>query len=555
MTAELSMILDKVLPTMARVLIADNLEASASETLKKLGVPVDYRPELSKKPDELKSALREYDAVIVRSAAKITAEMLENPGKLRAIARAGVGVDTIDVTAATRKGIVVMNTPGGNTVSAAEHTIALMMSLARLVPQADATIKKGGWDRNKYVGTQVTGKTIGIIGLGRIGREVARRAAGLEMKVLAFDPFVTPDKVLEMGYKPAASIDAMLPDVDFLTIHVPLTDETKSLIGPNELAKMKKSARILNVARGGIVDEAALAEALKAGSIAGAGIDVFSVEPIVAENPLLGAPNVVLTPHLGASTFEAQENVAIEAAELIANFLLKGIVANAVNMAAVDRKELDELKQFVDLARRLGMLHAQMNQGQIKKVTLTYKGDLANKTTKLLTSAFTAGLLESRMAGVNLVNAEVMARDRGIEIISSSSPKKDDFASLLQADVETDKKTYTAAGTLFGNEYLRLVRLGAFRLEAYLDGVLFVFSHHDRPGVIGFMGSTFGNHGVNIAAMNLGRQTPGGEAIGVLNLDTIPSEEAVAEVANHEHITSVSVVKLPAAGELPGWLC
>ncbi len=539
---------------MARVLIADNLEAAAAETLKKLGVPVDHRPELSKKPDELKAALPDYDAVIVRSAAKITAAMLEHPGKLRAIARAGVGVDTIDVPAATRKGIVVMNTPGGNTVSAAEHTIALMMSLARLVPQADATMKKGGWDRNKFVGTQVTGKTLGVIGLGRIGREVAKRAAGLEMKVLAFDPFVTPEKVLEMGYKPAASIEAMLPEVDFLTIHVPLTDETKSLIGPAELAKMKKGARILNVARGGIVDEAALAEALKSGAIGGAGIDVFSAEPIVADNPLLGAPNIVLTPHLGASTFEAQETVAIEAAELIANFLQKGIVANAVNMAAVDRKELDELKQYVDLARRLGLLHSQMNHGQIKKVTLTYKGDLASKKTKLLTSAFTAGLLESHMAGVNLVNAEVMARDRGIEIISSSSPKKDDFASLMQADVETDKKTYTAAGTLFGNEYLRLVRLGAYRLEAYLDGVLFVFSHHDRPGVIGFMGSTFGKHAVNIAAMNLGRQTPGGEAIGVLNLDTVPSPAAVEEVGNHDHITSVSVVKLPPAGELPAWL-
>jgi D-3-phosphoglycerate dehydrogenase len=539
---------------MARVLIADNLEAAAAETLKKLGVPVDHRPDLSKKPDELKATLPDYDAVIVRSAAKITAAMLEHPGKLRAIARAGVGVDTIDVPAATRKGIVVMNTPGGNTVSAAEHTIALLMSLARLVPQADATMKKGGWDRNKFVGTQVTGKTLGVIGLGRIGREVAKRAAGLEMKVVAFDPFVTPDKVAEMGYKPAVSIDALLPEVDFLTIHVPLTDETKSLIGAAELAKMKKGARILNVARGGIVDEAALAEALKSGAIGGAGIDVFSAEPIVAENPLLGAPNIVLTPHLGASTFEAQETVAIEAAELIANYLQKGIVANAVNMAAVDRKELDELKQYVDLARRLGLLHSQMNHGQIKKVTLTYKGDLANKKTKLLTSAFTAGLLESHMAGVNLVNAEVMARDRGIEIISSSSPKKDDFASLMQADVETDKKTYTAAGTLFGNEYLRLVRLGAYRLEAYLDGVLFVFSHHDRPGVIGFMGSTFGKHDVNIAAMNLGRQTPGGEAIGVLNLDTVPTPAAVEEVGNHEHITSVSVVKLPPAGEMPGWL-
>jgi len=539
---------------MPRVLIADNLEAAAAETLKKLGVSVDHRPELSKNPAELKAVLPTYDAVIVRSAAKITAEMLENPGKLRAIARAGVGVDTIDVVAATRKGVIVMNTPGGNTVSAAEHTIALLMSLSRLVPQADATMKAGKWDRSKFVGTQVTGKTLGIIGLGRIGREVAKRAVGLEMKVLAFDPFVTPEKVAEMGYKAAASIEAMLPEVDYLTIHVPLTNDTKSLIGANELAKMKKTARVLNVARGGIIDEQALADALKAGTIAGAGIDVFTVEPAVADNPLLTAPNIVLTPHLGASTVEAQENVAIEAAELIADFLLKGIVLNAVNMAAVDRKELDELRQYVDLARRLGMLHAQMCHGRIKKVMLTYKGDLASRKTQLLTSAFTAGLLESHMGGVNLVNAEVMARDRGIEIVASSSPKKEDFASLMQADVETDKKTYTAAGTLFGNQYLRLVRLGQFRLEAYLDGLLFIFSHYDRPGVVGFMGNTCGKHGVNIGAMNLGRQAPGGEAIGVLNLDAYPPEAAVNEISQHEHIISASVVKLPAEGETPAWL-
>ncbi len=539
---------------MPRVLIADNLEAAAAETLKKLGVSVDHRPELSKNPAELKAVLPTYDAVIVRSAAKITAEMLENPGKLRAIARAGVGVDTIDVVAATRKGVIVMNTPGGNTVSAAEHTIALLMSLSRLVPQADATMKAGKWDRSKFVGTQVTGKTLGVIGLGRIGREVAKRAVGLEMKVLAFDPFVTPEKVAEMGYKAAASIEAMLPEVDYLTIHVPLTNDTKSLIGATELAKMKKSARVLNVARGGIIDEQALADALKAGTIAGAGIDVFTVEPAVADNPLLTAPNIVLTPHLGASTVEAQENVAIEAAELIADFLLKGIVLNAVNMAAVDRKELDELRQYVDLARRLGMLHAQMCHGRIKKVMLTYKGDLASRKTQLLTSAFTAGLLESHMGGVNLVNAEVMARDRGIEIVASSSPKKEDFASLMQADVETDKKTYTAAGTLFGNQYLRLVRLGQFRLEAYLDGLLFIFSHYDRPGVVGFMGNTFGKHGVNIGAMNLGRQAPGGEAIGVLNLDAYPPEAAVNEINQHEHIISASVVKLPAEGESPAWL-
>lgn len=538
---------------MPRVLIADKLEAAGIELLKQAGLEVDNRPGL--KGDELRAALQSADAVICRSQPKITAEDLEKPGKLRAIARAGVGVDTIDVNAATRHGIVVMNTPGGNTVSAAEHTIALMMSLARRIAPADAVLKAGGWDRNKFIGTQLTGKTLGVIGLGRIGREVAKRALGLEMKVVAYDPFVTPEKAAEFGIEAVKTVADLLPLVDFVSIHVPLTAETKSLIGKDELAKMKPTARVLNVARGGIIDEQALADALAAGTIAGAGIDVFSVEPVAADNPLLKAPNVVLTPHLGASTVEAQENVAIEAAELIRDFLLKGIVANAVNMAAVDRKELEDLAQFVNLARRLGLLHAQMAQGSIRKATITYKGDLAGRKTSLLTAAFTAGLLESKLAeGVNLVNAEVLARDRGIEIVSSTSPKKDDFASLMQVDVETDKKTYTAAGTLFGNQYLRLVRLGGYRLEAYLDGVLFIFSHQDRPGMIGMIGNTFGKHGVNIAGMNLGRQTPGGEAIGVLNLDSLPPPEAVDEAAQHPHITSVSVVKLPPADETPAWL-
>lgn len=538
---------------MPRVLIADKLEAAGIELLIQAGLDVDNRPGL--KGEDLKAALRAADAAIVRSAPKITADMLDDPGRLRAIARAGVGVDNIDVPAATRRGIVVMNTPGGNTVSAAEHTIALLLALARRVPQADAVMKAGGWDRNKFIGTQLTGKTLGVIGLGRIGREVAKRARGLEMKVLAFDPFVTPEKAAEFGITAAPSIAALLPEVDFLTIHVPLTDETKSLIGAAELARMKKTARILNVARGGVVDEQALAEALAAGTIAGAGIDVFSTEPPPPDNPLLKAPNVVLTPHLGASTVEAQESVAVEAAQLIADFLLKGVVANAVNMAAVDRTELEELRQFVDLARRLGLLLAQMAQGTIRKVTLTYKGELAGRGTRLLTAAFTAGLLETRLSqGVNLVNAEVLARERGIEVVAAATPKKDDFASLLQADVETEVKTYTAAGTLFGNQYLRLVRLGNFRLEAYLDGVLFIFSHRDRPGMIGVIGSAFGRHDVNIAAMNLGRTAPGGEAVGVLNLDSLPPPEAVAAATAHEHIFNYCVVKLPPADETPAWL-
>ncbi|HEY1190102.1 MAG TPA: phosphoglycerate dehydrogenase [Gemmata sp.] len=538
---------------MPRVLIADKLEASGVELLQAAGIEVDNRPGL--KGDELKEAIRAADAVICRSQPKVSAEYLENPGKCRAIARAGVGVDNIDVAAATRKGVVVMNTPGGNTVSAAEHTIALLLALSRRIPVADATMKAGGWDRTKFVGTEVAGKTLGVIGLGRIGREVARRAKGLDMKVIALDPFVTAAKAAELGYETAANLDELLPKVDYLTLHVPGGAETKSLIGTRELGLMKKTARILNVARGGIVDEKALADALTAGTIAGAGVDVFSAEPIVADNPLLKAPNIVLTPHLGASTLEAQENVAVEAAQLIKDFLLNGQVANAVNMAAVNPAELAEVRPYVDLARRLGLLQAQVAQGAIRRASLTYRGELAGQKTRLLTAAFTAGMLEYRLSeGVNLVNAEVLARERGIEIAEASNPKKGDFAALLHTEVETESGTTVAAGTLFGDQYVRLVQLGPYRMEGYLDGVLLVFLHRDVPGLIGFVGTIFGKHKVNIAQMTVGRQAPGGQAIGILNLDNWPSDEALAEVKAHPQISSVMVVKLPPAGELPAWL-
>jgi D-3-phosphoglycerate dehydrogenase len=539
---------------MPRVLIADKLESAGIELLKSAGLEVETRLGLSG-PD-LAAVLREFDAAIVRSQPKITAAVLESPGKLRAIARAGVGVDNIDVPAATRKGIVVMNTPGGNTVSAAEHTIALICALSRKIPAADAVVKAGGWDRNKFVGTQLAGKTLGVVGLGGIGREVARRAKGLDMTVLALDPFVTAAKAAELGFETAASLDSLLPVVDFLTIHVPLSSETKSLINSRELSLMKKSACVLNVARGGIIDEAALAGALTAGIIAGAGVDVFSTEPVAADNPLLRAPNIVLTPHLGASTVEAQENVAVEAAQLIADYLLRGQVANAVNMAAVDPKELAEVRPFVDLARRLGLLQAQLAHGSIRRASLTFKGELASRKTKLLTVAFTAGLLEYRLSKgeVNLVNAEVFARERGIELVESSNPKKGDFASLFHTEVETEQGTAVAAGTLFGDQFVRLVQLGPHRIEGYLDGVLLVFTHHDVPGLIGFVGTIFGKHGVNIAQMTVGRQAPGGEAVGILNLDSQPPEAALAEVKAHPRISSLTVVTLPPEGELPPWL-
>ena len=538
---------------MPRVLICDKLEAAGLAILQQAGIQVDNRPGL--KGAELMAALQQADGAIVRSGTRITGDLLESPGKLRAVVRAGVGVDNIDVPAATRQGVIVMNTPSGNTVSAAEHTIALMLAVARHVPAADASMKAGKWDRNKFLGSQVAGKTLGVIGLGRIGREVARRAVGLDMKVIGFDPLITPEKAAEFGIKAVATRDDLLPKCDFLTLHIPLLAETKDFIGTRELAMMPKGARLLNVARGGVVNEKALAEALTAGVIAGAGLDVFEVEPTPADNPLLKAPNVVLTPHLGASTVEAQEAVAVEAANLLVDYLTRGVVQCAVNMAAVNRAEMDEMRPFVDLARRLGLFQAQTAKGTIRKATLQFRGDLAKKNTKLLAAVFTAGLLEKHMAdSVNVVNAPVLAREHGIEIVTSATESRGDFANLLYTEAETENGKFAVAGTLFGDKYPRLVQFGEYRLDAHLDGILMVFPHEDVPGLIGFLGTEFGRHEVNIASMNLARVKPGGDAVAVLNLDSFPSEAALATVAAHPKIKSIAVVKLPPAGELPVWV-
>lgn len=537
---------------MPRVLICDKLESAGIDLLRQAGIEVDNRPGLT--GSALADALHAADGAIVRSSTRITTDLLESPGKLKAVVRAGVGVDNIDVPAATRKGVVVMNTPGGNTVSAAEHTIALLLSLARHIPTADAGMKSGKWDRGKYVGAQVATKTLGIVGLGRIGREVARRAAGLDMKVVGYDPFLAAERASQLGIQAVSSIDELLPKCDFLTVHVPMTDETKGIIGKREIEMMPKNARLLNVSRGGIIDEDALIDALKSGRLAGAALDVFTQEPLPPDSPLMRAPNIVLTPHLGASTIEAQEAVALEAAQLLVDFLTRGIVQCAVNMVAFNRTELDEMRHYVDLARRLGLLQAQMAQGPIAKAELTYRGDLARKSTKLLTAAFAAGLLEFRLdEAVNLINAELLARERGIEIVESANPHKGDFANLLQSEVFTDKKSFIASATLFGNQYLRLVQLGPYRMESYLDGVMLAFTHRDVPGLIGYIGTVFGKHNVNIASMSVGRQMPGGEAIAVLNLDTPPPDEALREVKAHEKIYNLNVVKLPPVGVMPVW--
>jgi D-3-phosphoglycerate dehydrogenase len=547
---------------MARILVTDSLAPEGLELLRaEPDVEVLVRTDLAKDAAALKAALAEADGLIIRSGTRVSAEVLDGPLKLRAIARAGVGVDNIDVPAATRRGIVVMNTPGGNTVSTAEHTLALMLALVRNVAQANASLKAGKWDRNKFTGTQLEGKTLGIVGLGRVGQSVARRALGFDMKVLGFDPFLSPARAAELGVESVGRLDDLWPACDFITLHTPLSPETRNVINADVLARMRRGVRILNCARGGLIDEAALVQALDSGHVAGAAIDVFDPEPPPADHPLVNHPKVVVTPHLGASTEEAQVAVAEEAARLLIDYFRRGQVRFSVNLPNLNKAELDDLKSYLELARRLGMLHAQMDRGTVRGATLRYRGDVATKNTRLITAAFAAGWLETALDRwqVNLVNAEVLLRERGIHLAAETSTDTGDFGTLIQAEVETDRKTYVAAGTLFGRRYLRLVRLGDYLMDAPLDGTLLVFSHEDRPGVIGSIGDIFGRERVNIAHMSVGRERigggkPGAEAIGTLNLDSVPSESAVAAVAGHAAVSSVSLIKLPPAGDLPPWL-
>ncbi len=539
-----------------RVLVTDTLAEEGLSLLKAApGLEVIVDTKLAKDPAALKAALAEADGIVIRSGTKLTAEILKDQPRLKAIARAGAGVDNIDVPTATRQGIVVMNTPGGNTISTAEHTMALMLALSRNVPQAYASLKEGRWDRNKYTGTQLEGKTLGVVGLGRVGLAVARRSQGFDMSVVGYDPFLAPEKAAELGIEAVATLDDLWGRCDYITLHTPLSAETRNLIGAKELAAMKKGVRLINCARGGLIDEPALVAALDSGQVAGAAVDVFDPEPPKPDNVLVPHPKVLVTPHLAASTEEAQINVAVEAANLLISFFRSGQVRFAVNMATLDRAELDDLRHYLDLSRRLGMLHAQMDRNPAKEVTLRYRGEVAAKNTKLITASFAAGWLEAAtVEQVNLVNAESLVRSRGVAIVEEKSTDPGDFGSLIQAEVTTERKTYLAAGALFGKKSLRLVKLGPYRMDAHLDGILFVFTHKDVPGLIGFIGTTFGRHGVNISGMNVGRDHPGGEAIGVVNLDAAPPEAALKEIGDHKDISSFSLIKLPEAGAMPSWL-
>lgn len=540
---------------MPSVIVLDPLSQEGLDLLAAApGFKFDVRPGL--KGEELRSALAEYDGAIVRSGVKITAEALEGNRRLRAIVRAGVGTDNIDKVAATRLGIVVMNTPTGNTVSTAEHALTLMMALARNVAPAYQSLVEGRWERNKYMGTQLADKTLGIVGLGRIGQTIAARARALEMRLMGYDPFLSSERAKELGVQMFASVREMLPHIDFLTVHTPLTEETRNLIGFPELEIIKPGCRLINCARGGIYNEEALVAGLTSGKLGGVALDVFTEEPCT-KSPLFGLPGVVATPHLGASTEEAQTQVAAEAATLLIDYLSRGAVRHAVNMSSIDPQTLATLRGYLDIAYRLGRLQAQMHRGGARRCRLIYRGEVAQKDTKLLSASFAAGLLEAALSGeVNIVNAELLLRERGIELVEESRTDIGDFSSVITAEVETSEKTYVAAATVFGNRFPRLVRLGDYRLEAYLEGILLIFTHNDVPGIIGRVGTVFGKHKINIAQMSVGRagDAPGGSAIGVLNLDNQPPQAALDELLSGQDIHSLTVSHLPAAGEMPAWL-
>ena len=536
---------------MFRVLITDNLSKAGLQILEQTpGIEVVNKSVGSL--EELRKELAQADGIIVRSATKLPAAALEGQTRLKVIVRAGVGVDTIDLASATRQGIIVMNTPAGNTTSTAELTVAMLMAMARHIGPASQSVREGKWDRKSYTGVQLAGKTIAIIGLGRIGLSVAKRAQGLEMKVMGYDPFLSNERAAELGIELYRDIDQMIPKCDFLTVHTPSTPETLGMINAARLASMKKGVRLVNCARGGIIDENALADAIESGHVAGAAVDVYTNEPIKPEDRLPKLKQVLCTPHLGASTDEAQEQVAIEAAELITAFLVRNEIRSAVNMTSISSSEMQLVKPYLDLSYRLGLLLAQLSQGKaISGVKIQLRGDAAAKPVKLLANAFTTGLMEVALdSSVNIVNAEVVAKDRGLSIATSTEAKAGAFSTLVTATVLTDDGELSASGTMFGTEFLRLVKLDNYQMEAYLDGLMFVYRHRDVPGLIGAIGTALGKHNINISCMALGREqsAPGGKSIAILNLDNEPSAAVIAEIQAHPDVTGVQLVKLPKAG-------
>jgi len=526
-----------------RVLLTDALGPEGLARLREQPeLEIEARPGLS--PAELRDAVRDFHALIIRSGTKVTADVLARADALRVIGRAGIGVDNVDVDAATKKGIVVMNTPGGSNVTTAEHAITLLLALARNVPQAAAGVRAGRWEREKWLGTEVCNKVLGIIGLGNIGTIVAERALGLRMKVIAYDPFVTHEVAARLRVE-LVSLDELYARADFVTIHTPLTPETRGLIGPGTLARMRRGVRIVNCARGGIVDEAALAAAIKSGQVAGAALDVLEKEPPPAGHPLLQLEQVICTPHLGASTGEAQVNVAVAIAQQVADFLCRGIIQNAVNVPSLSPEVLRVLRPYLLLAEKLGALGAQLLPGPPLEMTVQASGEVAERELRSLAAAVLRGLLGQLLeSGVNYVNAPAIARERGIRVIEARAPQTSDYLNALSVQVRTAARTIAVEGAVFGADTVRVTKIDGFRMEAVPEGYILMLHNRDVPGVVGRVGTLLGERGINIAGIELGRERVGGMALSLIHVDEPVPADVLDALRTLPQIVSAQQLRL-----------
>jgi D-3-phosphoglycerate dehydrogenase / 2-oxoglutarate reductase len=512
--------------TKPKVLISDQMDPNAAAIFRERGCEVDEITGL--KPDELKEIIGKYDGLAIRSSTKVTKDILDAATNLKVIGRAGIGVDNVDIPAASAKGVVVMNTPFGNSITTAEHAIALLFALARQLPEADASTQAGKWEKNRFMGVEVTGKTLGLIGAGNIGSIVADRALGLRMKVIAFDPFLSEERAIEMGVE-KVDLDTLLARADFITLHTPLTDQTRNILSRENLAKTKPGVRIVNCARGGLIDEAALKEGLESGHIAGAALDVFVTEP-AKESPLFGTPGFVATPHLGASTNEAQVNVALQVAEQMADYLVHGGVTNALNMPSLSAEEAPKLRPYMALAEKLGSLVGQLAHDNLDKLSIEVEGAAAQLNVKPITGAVLAGLMRRYSDAVNMVNAPYLAKERGMDVREVRHDREGVYHTLVRVTATTSQGDRSVAGTLFGNTAPRLVEIFGIGIEADLEGHMLYIVNQDSPGFIGRIGTLLGEAGINIGTFHLGRRDAGGEAVLLLSVDS-PVPEDVMQAA------------------------
>ncbi|WP_316188857.1 phosphoglycerate dehydrogenase [Bradyrhizobium sp. SZCCHNS1054] len=511
-----------------KVLISDALSPAAVQIFKDRGIEVDFQPNLGKDKDKLADIIGDYDGLAIRSATKATAKIIERAKRLKVIGRAGIGVDNVEIPAATAKGIIVMNTPFGNSITTAEHAITMMLSLAREIPQADASTQAGKWEKNRFMGVEITGKVLGVIGCGNIGSIVCNRAQGLHMKVIGFDPFLTEERARDLGVE-KVELDELLKRADFITLHTPLTEKTKNIIDAAAIAKMKKGVRIINCARGGLVDEAALLEALNSKHVAGAALDVFAEEP-ATNNPLFGHPNVICTPHLGASTTEAQENVALQIAEQMSDYLLTGAISNAINFPSITAEEAPKLKPFIALAEKLGSFAGQLTESSIAKIQITYEGQVAEMKTKALTSAVLAGLLRPMLGEVNVVSAPVIAKERGMVVDEILRAGESDYESLITVTVTTEHQERAVSGTVYADGKPRLVDIKGIRVDAEFGKSMIYVTNEDKPGFIGRFASLLGDAKINIATFHLGRVAAGGDAIALVEVDGAVPANLLAQI-------------------------